>query len=106
MNCDEYVDQFLSADADGQLSAPERHLVEEHLRACRQCRARLDEELALKASIRRHMGTAKVPADVRLRIRAALGEAAENGMRHANIPASAGISFRQDAIRQPAFSAI
>ncbi|MBV8357484.1 MAG: zf-HC2 domain-containing protein [Deltaproteobacteria bacterium] len=106
MNCDEYVDQFLSADADGQLSAPERHLVEEHLRGCRQCRARLDEELALKASIRRHMGTAKVPADVRLRIRAALGETAEHSMRRANMPASAGISFREHAIRQPAFSTI
>src|SRR5215831_12843530 len=100
MNCDEYVAQFLSADADDQLSAAERHLVEEHLHGCDQCRARLSEELALKASIRRHMGTAKAPADVRLRIRAALGEPAERGTRHARISASAGMSFGEDAARQ------
>ena len=106
MNCDEYVDQFLSADADGQLSAPERHLVEEHLRGCRQCRARLDEELALKASIRRHMETAKVPADVRLRIRAALGEPVEHSTLHGSTLANKGISLRGDATRQPAFYTI
>jgi hypothetical protein len=106
MNCDEYVNQFLSADADDQLSAAERYLAEEHLCGCHQCRARLGEELALKASIRRHLGTAKAPADVRLRIRAALGEAAERSTRHVRISASARISFREDATRQPVFSII
>jgi hypothetical protein len=77
MNCSEYINRFLSADADGQLSAEERHLVDEHLGGCHRCRALLDEELALKASIRSHMGTVRTPADTRLRIRAALGEADE-----------------------------
>jgi hypothetical protein len=106
MNCDEYVNQFLSADADDQLSAVERYLAEEHLHGCDQCRAWLGEELALKASIRRHIGTVKAPADVRLRVRTALGEAAERGTRHARISASARKSFREDATRQPVFSTI
>jgi hypothetical protein len=79
MNCDEYVTRWLSAEADGELSEPERELAEEHRRGCPQCRARLSEELALKTAIRHQMGTAKAPADVRLRIRAALGETAERG---------------------------
>ncbi len=107
MNCDEYVDQFLSADADGQLSESERRLVEEHLRGCAQCRARLSEELALKASIRRQMGTAKVPADVRLRIRAALGEVAERRTWHAGIRVSARTSLSTGAASHlPIFSAL
>jgi hypothetical protein len=84
MNCAEYVERFLSAHADNQLSLPERHLAEEHLRSCYQCRRWLAEERDLKQSIRRHAGTIKAPADVRLRIRAALGEAADrpgNGLR-------------------------
>jgi anti-sigma factor RsiW len=100
MNCDEYIDQFLSADADGQLSARERSLVEAHLRGCRQCRALLSEELALKASVRRHTGIIKAPADVRLRVRAALGEAAERDVRRAGILAKAGLALRQDASRR------
>jgi hypothetical protein len=106
MNCEEYVDQFLSADADGELAESERQRVEEHLRGCAQCRARLDEELALKAFIRRQMGAAKAPADVRLRIRAALGEAAERRMRRggawASIRTSSGMG---GASRMPVFHA-
>ncbi|MBV8056073.1 MAG: zf-HC2 domain-containing protein [Deltaproteobacteria bacterium] len=106
MNCDEYIDQFLSADADGQLSAPERRLAEEHLRGCHQCCLRLGEELTLKASIRRHMGITKAPADVRLRLRAALGEAAEPSTRRDHASASAVMSFREEATRQSVFSSI
>jgi|SRR6516225_8686924 anti-sigma factor RsiW len=106
MNCDQYIDQYLSAAADGQLAPRERGLAEEHLRGCPQCRARLGEELALKASIRRHVGIVKAPADVRLRIRAALGEAAERSARHSEISPGAGIFFRRDAGRRPVFSTI
>jgi len=98
MNCDEYVDRFLSAHADDQLSAPERHEVEEHLRGCHRCRAWLVEEQALKAQIRRHAGIIKAPADVRLRIRAALGEAAERNPQRRDIFARAGISIRMNAV--------
>jgi hypothetical protein len=99
MNCGEYIDRFLSADADGQLTAQERHLVEEHLRACQRCRALLDQELALKASIRRHMGTVRTPADTRLRIRAALGEVDEQRSGRTTILNQARISVRRRAAR-------
>jgi anti-sigma factor RsiW len=106
MNCDEYIADFLSADADEQLSVQERYLVEEHLRDCSECRARLDEELALKACIRHHMGNARTPADVRLRIRAALGEEAGRSTRDTDIASRAGISFRDDAGRWLGFPLI
>jgi hypothetical protein len=106
MNCDEYVDQFLSADADGELGESERQQVEEHLRGCAQCRAKLNEELVLKAFICRQMGAAKAPADVRLRIRAALGEAAESRMRRASLWASTRLSLGMDGVsRLPVFPA-
>jgi Putative zinc-finger len=81
MNCDEYIDGFLSAHADDQLTAAERLLVEEHLHSCHKCRARLIEEHSLKAHIRHHATIVKTPADVRLRIRAALGEAVERDLQ-------------------------
>jgi hypothetical protein len=77
VNCSEYIEQYLSADADDELSVAERQLVEQHLRDCAECRARRAEERAVKASIRHHLGIVRTPADVRLRIRAALGELAE-----------------------------
>jgi hypothetical protein len=41
------------------------------------CRARLADERVLKSLVRHHTGIVKAPADLRLRIRAALGEMAE-----------------------------
>jgi len=106
MNCDEYVNRFLSAYADDELSAPERYEVEEHLRGCYRCRALLVEEQALKAQIRRHAGIVKAPADVRLRIRAALGEAAERNLQHRSIFAKAGMSIRNAAVGRQAAPSI
>jgi hypothetical protein len=79
VDCQEYVDFYLSADADDELSAHHRQLVAQHLAECRECRARLGEERASKTLIRRHLGIVKAPADVRLRIQAALGELPEHG---------------------------
>jgi hypothetical protein len=77
------------------------------LRDCAQCRAKLDEELALKAFIRRQIGTTKAPADVRLRIRAALGEAAERRMGRAGVWTSTRTSLGMDgAGRPPVFPAL
>jgi hypothetical protein len=104
MNCDEYVERFLSADADDQLPASDRALVEEHLRGCLQCRTCLNEELALKALIRRQMGSARAPADARLRIRAALGETAERHSWRGN--AGGAISARDNGLRQSVSSAL
>ncbi len=81
MNCNEYLEQYLTAHADGQLAPDERHSVEQHLRGCTSCRARLIEEQVLKAQVRRYAGLVKTPADVRLRIRALLGEASERPQR-------------------------
>jgi hypothetical protein len=97
MNCDEYLERWLSAHADDQLSGVEWHLAEEHVRACHQCHVRMTEEHAVKASIRRYAGIVKAPADVRLRIRAALGELAE----HAPHPKTIFAGFRESSARQP-----
>jgi hypothetical protein len=101
MNCDEYVDGLLSAHADGQLSESERRLADEHLRGCPQCRLQLAEEQALKASIRRHAGMIKTPGDVRLRIRAALGEISERRRRHVGALATMARSLGKPASRPP-----
>lgn len=73
MDCREYTVNFLSADADDELYGAERELADEHLRGCAECRTRLAGERALKQLIRRHSARVRAPADVRLRIRAALG---------------------------------
>ena len=83
MDCREYIVGFLTADADDELDARERKIAREHLRRCAACRARLANERALKALIHEHSPRAKAPADVRLRIRAALGEINSCPARHA-----------------------
>ncbi|HVC44907.1 MAG TPA: zf-HC2 domain-containing protein [Candidatus Binataceae bacterium] len=77
MECQEYIDEYLAAHADDELSLDQRRAVSVHLAGCAICRARLIEERSLKALVRQNAGIVKVPADVRLRIRAALGNAAE-----------------------------
>jgi hypothetical protein len=74
VDCREYIGEHLSAHADGELTASVRRSVEAHLTGCAACQARLADERALKALLRQHAGIVKAPADVRLRIRAALGE--------------------------------
>src|SRR5215469_1176789 len=101
MNCDEYVEHFLSAQADNQLAADELYLAEEHLRGCSRCGALLSEEQELKAQIRLHAGIAKAPADVRLRIRAALGEADELGGRSRDFATRAGVFIRKNTVGRP-----
>jgi hypothetical protein len=104
MNCDEYVVHFVSAHADDQLCGLERELAEEHLRGCSQCRMCLAEERALKADIRHCAGIVTAPADVRLRIRAALGEVRERRPKERSILASAGILLPTDAARPAVYS--
>jgi hypothetical protein len=77
MNCSEYVNKYLSAHADGELTARELRRAEQHLGGCSVCRSRLAEERSLKAQVRRNVNIVKVPAEVRLRIRAAIGEVGE-----------------------------
>lgn len=72
MDCGTYIEQFLSAHADGELVGVELRAAEEHVAACDQCRVRLQEERELKQLLREHFASLKTPADVRDRIRLAL----------------------------------
>jgi hypothetical protein len=98
MNCDEYIERFLSAQADDQLTGNERRLADEHLRGCSRCGALLFEEQELKAQIRLHAGITKAPADVRLRIRAALGEVTEPGRQRSDSATRAGVFIRKNTV--------
>ena len=81
LDCREYISEYLSAHADSELSARERSHADEHVAKCAACRARLVEERSLKASIRSEAGIIRTPSDVRMRIRAALGDTAETMQR-------------------------
>lgn len=94
MDCNEYVDKFLSAHADGELTSRERRFAENHLGGCPACRTLLAEERSLKVLVRQHTNVAKVPAEVRLRIRAAIGE-----MAGPNFVAPRPISRGQESAR-------
>jgi hypothetical protein len=88
LDCREYISKYVSAQADGELSSRELQAADEHLAKCASCRALLTEERSLKGLIRTNAGIVRTPADVRLRIRAALGDVAEpRAIREAVYPA-------------------
>lgn len=64
----EYIERYLSADVDGELSAEERAAVDAHLAACEACRQRRAAELELKRLMRARLSIAPAPADVRRRV--------------------------------------
>ncbi|MGH7915147.1 MAG: anti-sigma factor family protein [Candidatus Binataceae bacterium] len=77
MNCEEYITNYLSAHADGELTSDEERAAVQHLGSgpadgCSECRVRLTEERLLKALIRRQAATVKTPEEIRTRINAAL----------------------------------
>jgi hypothetical protein len=77
VSCEEYITNYLSADADGELTPEEARVVAGHLGSgpqdgCAACRARLAEERLLKALIRRQAATVKTPEEIQARINAAL----------------------------------
>src|SRR5208282_2036873 len=75
LDCGTYIENFLSAHADGELTGDELRAADEHLAGCAECRARFEEEVALKKVLREHLGTLKTPATVRDRLLAALNAA-------------------------------
>lgn len=75
MDCWEYVGSYLGADADRELSAEERRAADAHLEGCAKCQARLEEERALKAALKRHLRKVVAPREVKTAIRAALDRA-------------------------------
>ena len=77
MNCEEYITNYLSAHADGELTPEEERAVAEHLGSgpsdgCAVCWARLAEERQLKMLIKRQAATVKTPQELRARIDSAL----------------------------------
>jgi hypothetical protein len=77
VNCEEYITNYLSAHADGELTREEELAVAQHLGSgpadgCAACRSRLAEERLLKALIKRQASTVKTPEELQARINAAL----------------------------------
>jgi len=104
LDCREYISEYLAPHADGELTPRERRSADEHLAKCASCRARLSEERSLKALIRREEGIVRTPPDVRMRIRAALGDAAETPLRREPNPVASasrvGTVAREGVARQ------
>jgi len=68
VNCEEYITNYLSAQADGELTPEEEREVAQHLGSgpadgCAVCRSRLAEERVLKALIKRQAATIKSPSN-------------------------------------------
>src|SRR5271156_3698519 len=72
LDCGTYIENFLSAHADGELRGDELRAAQEHLAGCTECSARFEEEVALKKLLREQLATLKTPAAVRERLLAAL----------------------------------
>jgi hypothetical protein len=77
MTCDKYIEHFLVLHADDELIGRERRAADDHVASCTPCRLKLKDERSIKAFIGHQGQIIRTPADVRLRIRAALGELAE-----------------------------
>jgi hypothetical protein len=86
MTCQIYIEDYLAAHVDSELDGHEHRLADEHIASCLRCRERFIGERQLKTLIRTHSVVGKVPADIRLRIRAALGEQIEASARPAVRP--------------------
>ncbi len=75
MDCKTYIEKYLSAHVDGELTPAELREVEEHLAGCDNCRARFAEERAVKALLRERAAMRRTPPIVRGSILAALDAA-------------------------------
>src|SRR5277367_3383332 len=72
MDCNEYIESYLSAHADGELTPEQVRDAETHVAGCPRCTAELEGERALKALIREHIGVKPIPAPIDERIRVAI----------------------------------
>jgi Putative zinc-finger len=72
VDCAAYIEKYLSAHVDGELSAAELRDAEEHLAGCVNCRARFAEERAVKTLLRERAEMRRTPPMVRGSILAAL----------------------------------
>jgi Putative zinc-finger len=72
MDCHDYIENFLAADVDGELSVEERRAADEHLAGCPRCRTRLAQERELKRMLRERLRSATAPSELRAAISSAL----------------------------------
>ena len=72
MDCGTYIENYLSAHADGELAGAELLAAEAHVTGCDECREALAGERALKRLLHDHLSSSKAPAEIRDRIRVAL----------------------------------
>lgn len=79
MNCREYIDHFLSAHADGELTGADLREAQAHVASCEECAARLAEERALKSLVHKHAALVETPSAVRARLLTVLAEEAARG---------------------------
>lgn len=61
VDCTTYIEKYLSAHVDGELSAAELRDAEEHLAGCVNCRVRFAEERAVKALLRERAAMLRTP---------------------------------------------
>lgn len=99
----EYIDDSLSAHADGELTGVQLREAEDHVASCKDCAARLAEERALKSLVHRHAGVMVTPPGVRTKLLALLAEEAARGegAMAADHPAHRRIGMRRPAIWIP-----
>ena len=69
----QYIERYLSADADDELENHERREATAHVSGCEECRSMLDSEIAMKSEVKK-LATVTAPAELRNRIIAALDE--------------------------------
>ena len=68
----QYIEHYLSADIDGELTGPERQAVMAHLATCADCRQRQNAERALKSLLHDRIPIVSAPPEVRASVIAAL----------------------------------
>jgi hypothetical protein len=105
LNCFEYIDQFLSAHADGELTGAELRGAEGHVASCKECAARLTDERAMKSLVRQHAGEVATPSAVRTKLLMLLAEEAARGegaMAEAGAGRGPSHSRGMTALRRPA----
>jgi len=79
LNHREYIDHFLSAHADGELTGAELREAASHVASCKECAARLAQERALKSLVHVHARATETPSAVRAKLLALLAEEAARG---------------------------
>jgi anti-sigma factor (TIGR02949 family) len=83
----QYIEQYLSADVDGELSSSERDAVAAHLADCADCRQLQDAERALKGLLKERIPVVAAPSELRQRIISVLDrETARPAARRARRP--------------------